>query len=61
MKDAKQFFSDFANSESLRSGILEEMNRLRDGGEDQEIWQGRRDTFCFLAVLGLPCFCVGFL
>ncbi len=39
MKDAKQFFSDFANSEALRNGILEEMNRLRDSGEDQEIWQ----------------------
>lgn len=39
MKDAKQFFSDFADSEGLRSRILEEMNRLRDGGEAQEAWQ----------------------
>lgn len=39
MKDAKQFFSDFANSESLRNAIREEMNRLYDNGEAQEIWQ----------------------
>ena len=38
MKDAKQFFSDFADSDLLHSQILEEMDRLRDG-EDLEMWQ----------------------
>ena len=45
MKDAKQFFSEFAGSDLLRSQILEEMDRLRDG-EDLEIWQaGQKAAF----------------
>ena len=45
MKDAKQFFTDFAGSDLLRSRILEEMDRLRDG-EDLEMWQaGQKAAF----------------
>ena len=39
MKDAKQFFSDFANSESLRNSIFEEMNRLHNSDGSLEMWQ----------------------
>ncbi len=39
MKDAKQFFSDFTDSEALRTRILEEMNRLRNNGNNLEMWQ----------------------
>jgi len=39
MKDAKQFFSDFTDSEALRIRILEEMNRLRGNGDNPEMWQ----------------------
>lgn len=38
MKDAKQFFSDFAGNDLLRNRILEGMDRLRDG-EGLEAWQ----------------------
>jgi hypothetical protein len=38
MKDAKQFFSDFANSESLRNSIFEEMEHLLKT-ENMEAWQ----------------------
>lgn len=38
MKDAKQFFSEFAGNDVLRNRILEEMDRLR-GGEALEAWQ----------------------
>lgn len=38
IKDAKQFFSEFAGNDLLRSQLLEEMDHLRDG-EDLEAWQ----------------------
>ena len=38
MKDAKQFFLDFTDHESLRRRIFEEMNRL-GGDEAMEAWQ----------------------
>ena len=38
MKDAKQFFSEFAGNDVLRNRILEEMDRLREG-EALEAWQ----------------------
>ncbi len=47
MKDAKQFFSEFAGNDQLRSQLFEEMTRLCDG-ENLETWQA-----CQKAVLAL--------
>jgi hypothetical protein len=38
MKDAKQFFLEFAGNDVLRNRILEEMNRLQEC-ENMETWQ----------------------